>query len=193
MTHALEAQWWNLAPNSNIRSPIASFAFLKTVPKADQITATIGEHTAVLPTKWRPILCLLDICQLHALSLYEYSGGSGPICRHLFHLYGHLRLHILTEAEDCQGRRLDSWMPEVVHRMMVRIVKEVPHSPDYLQKNELELGRLYASTPPFSYGQFSSILMICQCLPLSQTSFLGLQGKKMEMSYWSGLQTFSRV
>lgn len=153
MIHNLEDQWWPKTRHSKLNTPQITRSLISTTPQGDQIYVTIDKWQAFLPLKWRPILATLDLCQLHAWSTSTCDGSLGKTGKKLTSFYDHARIYLIAEAETHQGTRRGNWIPEVIHRLLVRLTSEQTHHPTYLHQNEGKLLALYNKTTPFSYGK----------------------------------------
>jgi hypothetical protein len=151
MDHSLEISWWPTNSAEITDLPSTSRAFLRNVANKDAICVQVESNLIFLPTKWRPILMVIDICQLHALS---GAGKEGKLYSRLVVWYDRLRFFTLQEANR-ETTKTPDWMPMAMHRFLVRLELGYGHSPKALNKGGEELKASYSKRAPWSYGEDS--------------------------------------
>ena len=153
MDHTLEITWWPTAPVVVTELPESSRSFFRNTSDPNVLSIQIGHTSSFLPSKWRPIFCVIDICQLHALS-EALQPGQAQAKRHskLVIWYDRLRFHVVLQAENNNDTK--DWMPDSVHRFLVRVQVGKWHSPTALAKAGEDLFSWYSKIPPWSYGEW---------------------------------------
>jgi hypothetical protein len=158
MDHTLEISWWTTNPPKKITQlPTTSRSFLKNTQDPNWLFIQIQETYAYVEVKWRPLLMILDICQLHALFLTTIDDEDVIQATQLIIWYDRLRLHLVEEAK--RVGKLSNWMPDVMHRFLVRLEQGKGHSPKVFQKSGEKLRLLYFQKRTWSYGKHLQLFL----------------------------------
>lgn len=154
MDHTLEISWWPTTSVEVIKLPATSQSFFKNTTDADTISVQIEHICALFHVKWRPILTVIDICQLHALNESMKKGKSSSTYSCLVIWYDRLRLFCIQEAQK-EPKKMHDWIPDVMHRFLVRLESQIGHSPKALQRCADRLESCYSKSRPWIYGKLT--------------------------------------
>lgn len=150
--HAVENKWWPVEAKQITSFPVTSMLYMCAMPEEGLLSVHVAQHECVLPERWRPILILIEMCQLHAFGGTSDSDASHAyLCLELVLWYDSLRQYIVEEAKKHPDRDND-WIPDAVHRFCVRVQLGKSHQPEVLKEDEDELNRAYATIKRWSYG-----------------------------------------
>jgi hypothetical protein len=149
--HALENGWWRTSSDQHIKFPLRSRSFIKSTTQDGVISVTVSNDTCFLPTRWRPIFSIIDICQLQLLIHTEDKRPPSWLVP-LMAWYDELRTYIVKEAQKEKLGPTSVWIPDVVHRFFVRLEIGIGHAPYLLNEKTEWLRSTYESRQPWSYG-----------------------------------------
>lgn len=94
---------------------------------------------------------IVDMCQLHALFLARTDDEDAIQATQLVIWYDQLRLHLVNEAN--RVGKLSNWMPDVMHKFLIRLEQGKGHSPKVFKKSGEKLKLLYSQRSIWSYGK----------------------------------------
>lgn len=144
----LERMWWLEEPEPISVNTLASMVGFQMLPaqEPDRVAIHINSYVLDLPRRWLTIVTMIACHQGHGFMSTKRQRR--PINREglrLFRFVDSLLAHLAEEAEQesnvhrAQKKKTripSDWMPLLVHRFMVRCIRQLGHSP----REGLDLG-----------------------------------------------------